>query len=166
VEASDRARGHQARLIAGRSSSKLNPDTQWIDAAGREELPPDAVIGLVLAGRDLALYTVGDAVYATDNTCTHGQARLCDGFLDGHEIECPLHPGKFDVRDGRPTSWRAGGHLRKSRLRYRGSIWGTRAPNLRKVASRRYLGSRYCCQLLCGDSGSGRTKAVILLRQT
>lgn len=50
-----------------------------------------------------AVYTVGDAVYATDNLCTHGQARLCDGFLEGHEIECPLHQGKFDVRDGRPT---------------------------------------------------------------
>jgi naphthalene 1,2-dioxygenase system ferredoxin subunit len=76
--------------------------TNWIDALSADELPSDDVIGLVVAGRDIALYTVGDAVYATDNTCTHGQARLCDGFLDGHEIECPLHQGKFDVRDGRP----------------------------------------------------------------
>jgi naphthalene 1,2-dioxygenase system ferredoxin subunit len=44
---------------------------------------------------------VDDAVYATDNICTHGHARLCDGFLDGHEIECPLHQGKFDVRTGK-----------------------------------------------------------------
>jgi len=76
--------------------------TNWIDALSADELPSDDVIGLVVAGRDISLYTVGDAVYATDNTCTHGQARLCDGFLDGHEIECPLHQGKFDVRDGRP----------------------------------------------------------------
>jgi naphthalene 1,2-dioxygenase system ferredoxin subunit len=76
--------------------------TNWIDALSADELPSDDVIGLVVAGRDIALYTVGDAVYATDNTCTHGQARLCDGFLDGHEIECPLHQGKFDVRDGIP----------------------------------------------------------------
>ena len=41
-------------------------------------------------------------VYATDNLCTHGNARLCDGFLEGHEIECPLHQGKFDVRNGKP----------------------------------------------------------------
>lgn len=75
----------------------------WIDALAASDLPADDVIGLVVAGRDIALYTVADAVYATDNTCTHGQARLCDGFLDGHEIECPLHQGKFDVRDGRPT---------------------------------------------------------------
>ncbi len=75
----------------------------WVDAMSADHLPTDDVIGVVVAGRDIALYTVGDAVYATDNTCTHGQARLCDGFLDGHEIECPLHQGKFDVRDGRPT---------------------------------------------------------------
>jgi naphthalene 1,2-dioxygenase system ferredoxin subunit len=75
----------------------------WIDALSTAELPAADVIGVTVAGRDIAIYTVGDAVYATDNTCTHGQARLCDGFLDGHEIECPLHQGKFDVRDGKPT---------------------------------------------------------------
>ena len=78
-------------------------NANWIDALSADELPTDDVIGVVVAGRDIALYTVGDAVYATDNTCTHGQARLCDGFLDGHEIECPLHQGKFDVRDGKPA---------------------------------------------------------------
>ena len=77
-------------------------DTNWIDALAADELPTDDVIGVIVAGRDIAFYTVGDAVHATDNICSHGQARLCDGFLDGHEIECPLHQGKFDVRDGRP----------------------------------------------------------------
>jgi len=78
-------------------------DATWVDALSTDDLPTDDVLGLIVAGRDIALYTVGEAVYATDNICTHGQARLCDGFLDGHEIECPLHQGKFDVRDGRPT---------------------------------------------------------------
>lgn len=77
-------------------------DTNWIDALGADQLPEDDVVGVAVAGRDVAIYTVGDAVFATDNTCTHGQARLCDGFLEGHEIECPLHQGRFDVRDGQP----------------------------------------------------------------
>ena len=51
--------------------------------------------------QEIALYGVDGEVYATDNLCTHGNARLCDGFLMGHEIECPLHQGRFDVRDGR-----------------------------------------------------------------
>lgn len=77
-------------------------EPRWVDALSADNLPTDDVIGIAVDGRDIALYTVGQAVYATDNVCTHGQARLCDGFLDGHEIECPLHQGKFDVRDGRP----------------------------------------------------------------
>jgi naphthalene 1,2-dioxygenase ferredoxin component len=75
----------------------------WVDALSADDLPTDDVIGLAVAGHDIALYAVGGEVYATDNLCTHGHARLCDGFLDGHEIECPLHQGKFDVRDGTPT---------------------------------------------------------------
>jgi naphthalene 1,2-dioxygenase system ferredoxin subunit len=77
--------------------------SNWIDAAAADALPQDDVIGIEVAGRDLAVYKVGEDIYATDGICTHGHARLCDGFLDGHEIECPLHQGKFDVRDGTPT---------------------------------------------------------------
>jgi naphthalene 1,2-dioxygenase system ferredoxin subunit len=76
--------------------------TNWVDALSADELPSDDVMAVAVAGRELALYSVGDAVYATDNVCTHGQARLCDGFLEGHEIECPLHQGRFDVRNGKP----------------------------------------------------------------
>ena len=77
--------------------------SNWVDVLSADELPADDVLGLAVAGRDIALYAVGGEVYATDNLCTHGHARLCDGFLEGHEIECPLHQGRFDVRDGRPT---------------------------------------------------------------
>lgn len=78
-------------------------NSNWVDALSADDLPADDVKGVAVAGRDIAIYTVGDAVYATDNLCTHGDARLCDGFLDGHEIECALHQGKFDVRSGLPT---------------------------------------------------------------
>ena len=74
----------------------------WIDALAATALPTDDVIGVDVAGRDLAICTVGDAVYAIDNICTHGQACLSDGFLDGHQIECPLHQGRYDVRNGQP----------------------------------------------------------------
>ena len=78
-------------------------DFQWTDAAPVDEVPADDVVGMVVGGRDIALYNVEGQIYATDNVCTHGRARLCEGFLEGHEIECPLHQGKFDVRDGKPT---------------------------------------------------------------
>jgi len=77
--------------------------TNWIDAAAQDDVPRDDVIAVSAGGREVALYGVGGEVFATDNVCTHGQARLCEGFLEGHEIECPLHQGRFDVRTGAPT---------------------------------------------------------------
>lgn len=74
---------------------------QWIDVTSAEDVPEDDVIGVDIPGKSIALYQVEGEIYATDNICTHGNARLCDGFLEGHEIECPLHQGKFDIRNGK-----------------------------------------------------------------
>jgi len=73
----------------------------WVEAAALDELPADDVRGVQVQGLALALYRVGAEVYATDDLCTHAHARLCEGFLEGHEIECPLHQGRFDVRSGK-----------------------------------------------------------------
>jgi naphthalene 1,2-dioxygenase system ferredoxin subunit len=73
----------------------------WIDAADADAVPEEDVIAVQVAGKEVALYGVDGDVFATDNICTHGHARLCDGFLEGGEIECPLHQGRFDVRTGK-----------------------------------------------------------------
>lgn len=73
----------------------------WIELAAVDAIPEDDVIGIDAEGKSFALYQVDGEIYATDNICTHGNARLCDGFLEGHEIECPLHQGKFDIRNGK-----------------------------------------------------------------
>ncbi|HWH81423.1 MAG TPA: non-heme iron oxygenase ferredoxin subunit [Burkholderiaceae bacterium] len=78
-----------------------NPE--WIDAAAEADLWDEAGASVMVAGRDIAVFKIGGAVFAVDNLCTHGQARLCDGFVEGFEIECPLHQGRFDVRSGAPT---------------------------------------------------------------
>lgn len=95
-------------------------DNDWIDALAVDDLPDDDVLGVEVAGRMLAVYRVGGELYATDDLCTHGQASLCTGFLEGHEIECPLHQGRFDIRDGRPTCAPATEALRTYPIRIEG----------------------------------------------
>lgn len=95
-------------------------EPQWVDELSVDELPTDDVIGVKVGGRDVAIYTLDGVVYATDNICTHGQARLCDGFLDGHEIECPLHQEKFHVRDGNPLCEPVNDALRSYPVRIEG----------------------------------------------
>ncbi|OGA34004.1 MAG: hypothetical protein A3F75_14440 [Betaproteobacteria bacterium RIFCSPLOWO2_12_FULL_64_23] len=55
----------------------------------------------------LAVFRLEEGFFVTNDTCTHGEASLCDGFVDGDEVECPWHSGKFCVRDGRPTAFPA-----------------------------------------------------------
>jgi naphthalene 1,2-dioxygenase system ferredoxin subunit len=76
----------------------------WTPVAALDDFAASDAIEVRVAGHEIALYLVGGTVYATANRCTHGDARLCDGFLEGHEIECPHHQGRFDVRSGAATA--------------------------------------------------------------
>ncbi len=78
-------------------------ESNWHECAALDDLPEGDVTGVQVGGRNLALYRVDGEVFATADGCTHGRGRLCEGFLDGHLIECPLHQGRFDVRTGKAT---------------------------------------------------------------
>ncbi len=97
----------------------------WTDVAAAAEIPEGDVVGRVVEGREIALYRLGDDVFATDATCTHGSASLCGGFVepDG-TIECPLHQGRFDIRTGRALCEPLERDLRTHPVRQEGGrIW-------------------------------------------
>ena len=73
----------------------------WTDVAALGAVPEMCVVSISTHGLELALYEVDGEIYATDNLCTHGAGRMSDGFLEGREIECPLHQGRFDVCTGK-----------------------------------------------------------------
>lgn len=51
-------------------------------------------------GRELTVVRLADGFFALDDQCTHGNASLSDGAVDGDEIECPFHGGRFNIRTG------------------------------------------------------------------
>jgi 3-phenylpropionate/trans-cinnamate dioxygenase ferredoxin subunit len=57
----------------------------------------------VLAHVPLAVFNADGELYAIDDTCTHQDASLSEGWLEGCLVECPLHAACFDLRTGRPT---------------------------------------------------------------
>jgi naphthalene 1,2-dioxygenase system ferredoxin subunit len=75
--------------------------TLWTDVAAEADLFEGAGIAVTPEGQDIALFKLDDgSVYAINNLCSHGNAKLCDGFVEGHHVECPFHQALFDVRDG------------------------------------------------------------------
>jgi 3-phenylpropionate/trans-cinnamate dioxygenase ferredoxin component len=60
------------------------------------DLPEEVQVG----GQRLAVHPTKEGVFVTDAMCTHEDADLCDGLLEGCVIVCPLHLARFDVRTG------------------------------------------------------------------
>jgi len=88
-----------------RDDSQLHhlPDlimSQWIDVAAEADLFEGAGIAVTPQDQDIAIFKVDDGVFAINNVCSHGNAKLCEGFVEGNFVECPFHQALFDVRDG------------------------------------------------------------------
>ena len=73
----------------------------WETVGTLDELADGGVLQSMLGDEEIVLCRVGGEVFALYNWCTHADGRLSEGSLAGHELECPLHQGKFDVRSGK-----------------------------------------------------------------
>jgi 3-phenylpropionate/trans-cinnamate dioxygenase ferredoxin subunit len=62
--------------------------------------PGDATV--VYGSVPIAVFNVDGELYAVDDKCTHQEASLADGWLEGCFVECPLHASQFDLRTGEP----------------------------------------------------------------
>ncbi len=72
------------------------------------DVAPGTVLKVEVEGLPaLAVYNLGGTFYVTDDLCTHGQASLAEGYLEGNEIECPWHGGRFEIATGKPTCFPA-----------------------------------------------------------
>jgi len=67
------------------------------------DLPPGEAVRLDVVPPVAVFHTDDGELYATDDTCTHQDASLADGFLEGCVVECPLHASCFDLRTGAVT---------------------------------------------------------------
>lgn len=76
----------------------------WKDVIEAALLEKNWVTRVELGTRLIAVYDTPSGIFASLALCNHGGADLCDGYFDGHVIECPLHQGAFDVRNGKPVS--------------------------------------------------------------
>jgi 3-phenylpropionate/trans-cinnamate dioxygenase ferredoxin subunit len=65
-------------------------------------IAPGEAIRFDAVSPPIAIFHTEDGeVFALDDTCTHQDASLADGWLEDCQVECPLHASRFDLRTGR-----------------------------------------------------------------
>ena len=72
----------------------------WVRVAAAADVPDGGTLLVEVAGEPVCLYSLDGRIYATHDTCTHEEASLADGFIEGDCIECPLHQALFHIPTG------------------------------------------------------------------
>ena len=72
-----------------------------------EDLPDGAGTKVEDGETRIAVFRIGDDIYAIGDRCSHAEASLAEGELFGTEVECPRHGSEFDVTTGKPGSFPA-----------------------------------------------------------
>jgi nitrite reductase/ring-hydroxylating ferredoxin subunit len=65
---------------------------------------PGAMAPFELDGLELVLVNAAGTPCVIEDRCPHAEVALSEGRLEGCVLECPMHGGKLDVRDGRPLA--------------------------------------------------------------
>ena len=70
----------------------------WVDV---EEVSGPGKKTIEVDDRLVVVIHVGGEFFCIDDVCTHDGGPLGDGMLRDHQISCPRHGAKFDIRSGK-----------------------------------------------------------------
>ena len=80
---------------------------EFVTIARIDELTPGMIRTFLTGDTHLALANVRGEIYAIEDVCTHDGGPLGEGELLEHQVECPRHGARFDVRTGAVTAFPA-----------------------------------------------------------
>jgi 3-phenylpropionate/trans-cinnamate dioxygenase ferredoxin subunit len=75
--------------------------SDWIRVAAVTDLADPSKQVLEVEDTMVVLVHLNGRFHCIDDVCTHDGGPLGDGPLDGHQIVCPRHGARFDVRTGK-----------------------------------------------------------------
>ena len=73
-----------------------------VKIAPLDQLPDGRGVLVEIGELEIALFRIGDAVYALGDQCSHAKASLSEGEIWDGEVECPRHGSPFDLVTGEP----------------------------------------------------------------
>jgi 3-phenylpropionate/trans-cinnamate dioxygenase ferredoxin component len=75
-----------------------------VEIGALTSLPRDQGVRVTVGEETIAVFRIGDDVYAIGDRCSHAEASLAEGDVFGTDVECPRHGSEFDLTTGEPMS--------------------------------------------------------------
>ena len=76
---------------------------EFVKIASVSEIAPGQARLVNIKGKAIALFNIEGNFFALDNACTHEEGPLAEGEIEGHEVTCPWHGARFDIRRERSS---------------------------------------------------------------
>ena len=73
----------------------------WHRVAAVSDIADGEAKSVRVGDLEIALVRVDGEIRAIEDVCPHAYALLSEGFIEGNEIECPLHGARFEISTGR-----------------------------------------------------------------
>lgn len=84
---------------------QINPDDyDFYAIAPVEEVPSGERLLIEIEEEPIVIFNIAGMYFAIGDVCTHDGGPLGDGELEDHQIICPRHGARFDVRNGKALS--------------------------------------------------------------
>lgn len=78
--------------------------SQFVTVANKDEIALASCKKVEIGNYRLAVFHVDGEFYVIDDRCSHAEASLSEGQLEGKIVRCPRHGAKFDITNGKALS--------------------------------------------------------------
>jgi len=67
------------------------------------DIPPGERLFVEIGSHAVVIFNIAGELYAIGDVCSHDNGPVGDGDIEDHEVICPRHGARFDVRTGEVT---------------------------------------------------------------
>lgn len=75
-----------------------------VEVTQLDQLPRSRGVRVTIGEHRIAMFRIGDDVYAIQDRCSHAEAWLSEGEVWDTTVECPRHGSEFNLKTGAPES--------------------------------------------------------------
>lgn len=75
-------------------------EEQWAVACRIGDIDDQQAKRVQIGDQAIAVFNLNGCFHALADRCPHGDASLAEGWIEGGEVECPLHQARFNITTG------------------------------------------------------------------